>query len=160
MGWQKNKAKEGWIERCGVTVGLPLFESAKYAGKRAESKVISESHLDKLSVISIPDWIWSGSGIKAEVYHKMKNKFAEDSLLYLIAILQLGGKATDHQVKDYFNDAGQWPLHIVSARRNYFCCGENPVITSYPGKTVIGPKGKPNTVWFVNFKNLHKIINA
>lgn len=151
MTWKRNTSKEEWIERCGVTAGLPLFESAKDNP--------SQPSLSKREGVGrVPDWIWSGNGIKAAVYNQMKEKFAEDSLEYLNAIILLGGKATDHEVKDYFNDLEQWPLHIVSARRNYFCSGQNPIITSYPGKTVIGPKGKPNTVWFVNFKQLYKVI--
>ena len=148
MTWQKNSAKQEWIDRCGVTAGLPLFESVNHS--------IGTLPLLEPELIRMPDWIWSGTGIKAAVYNQMKEKFAEDSLEYLNAIIMLGGKATDHEVKDYFNDPEQWPLHIVSARRNYFCNGVDPIITSYPGKTVIGPKGKPNTIWFVNFKNLYK----
>lgn len=156
MTWQKNTYKEERIARCGVTVDLPLFESAREEVKKETSPSIPL--LIKEREVVMPDWIWSGNGIKAAVYNQMKEKFAEDSLEYLNAIIMLGGKATDHEVKEYFNDVEQWPLHIVSARRNYFCGGENPVITSYPGKTVIGPKGKPNTVWYVNFKNLYEII--
>lgn len=155
MTWQKNTAKEEWIERCGVTAGLPLFESAKTTSPL--TPLLTKERELKGEVV-MPDWIWSGNGIKASVFNEMKEKFAEDSLEYLNAIILLGGRATDHEVKDYFNDVEQWPLHIVSARRNYFCGGDSPIITSYPGKTVIGPKGKPNTVWFVNFKNLYKII--
>lgn len=156
MTWQKNTAKEEWIERCGVAAGLPLFESAKSQAQSAEPRTLSPMR-HALSD-SIPDWIWSGNGIKAEVYEKMQSKFALDSFDYLNAIILLGGKATDHQVKEYFNDAEQWPLHIVSARRNYFCNGDYPIISSYPGATIIGPKGKPNTVWYVNFNRLYKII--
>lgn len=153
MTWKRNIAKEEYLERCGITAGLPLFESAKDCS--------SPSPLPKGRIeegFKIPDWIWTGSGIKAEVYHKMKNKFAEDSLLYLRAIIQLGGRATDHEVKEFFNDVEKWPLHIVSARRNYFTGDPRYIITSYPNKTVIGPKGKPNTLWFVDFTQLYKLI--
>jgi len=153
MTWQKNTAKEEWIERCGVAAGLPLFESAK-ATSPLTPLLAKERELKG----AVPDWIWSGNGIKAEIYEKMQSKFALDSFDYLNAIIMLGGKATDHQVKEYFNDVEQWPLHIVSARRNYFCNGEYPIISSYPGATIIGPKGKPNTVWYVNFNRLYKII--
>jgi hypothetical protein len=151
MTWKRNIAKEEYLERCGVTAGLPLFESAK-------SEVLPLAKGEDLGGVRLPDWIWSGSGIKSEIYHKMQNKFAEDSLLYLRAIIQLGGCASDHQVKEFFNDVEKWPLHIVSARRNYFTGHPYYAIKSYPNKTVIGPKGKPNTLWFVDFTQLYKLI--
>lgn len=150
MTWKRNILKEEYIERCGVTAGLPLFESAKDCHTEQSRSMTAD--------VRLPDWIWTGSGIKAEVYHKMKNKFAEDSLIYLRALIQLGGKATDHEVKEFFNDAEKWPLHIVSARRNYFTGDPYYAIKSYPNKTVIGPKGKPNTIWFLDFTRLYKLI--
>ncbi len=152
MTWKRNIAKEEYLERCGVTAGLPLFESAKI-----EVPLLAKEREQK-GEVALPDWIWSGSGIKSEIYHKMKNKFAEDSLLYLRAIIQLGGCASDHQVKEFFNDVEKWPLHIVSARRNYFTGHPYYTIKSYPNKTIIGPKGKPNTIWFLDFTQLHKLI--
>lgn len=151
MTWKRNIAKEEYLERCGITAGLPLFESAK-----ENVPVIPAVPAE----IKLPQWIWTGSRIKSEVFHKMKDKFAEDSLLYLRAIIQLGGCASDHQVKEFFNDAEKWPLHIVSARRNYFTGDPYYIIKSYPNKTVIGPKGKPNTLWFVDFAQLYKLIEV
>lgn len=108
----------------------------------------------------MPDWIWTGSEIKASVYQSMKEQFAEDSFEYLKAIIKLGGSATDHDVKEFFNDVEKWPLHIVAARRNYFTGSPYYLIESFPGRNKIGPKGKPNTIWYVNFKNLYTIINS
>jgi len=139
MSYRHNTFKEEMINRNGITWGLPLFEN-------------------KPSDCKIPDWIWNGNSIKAEIYSKMKEKFAEDSLEYLNAIIALGGAATDHEVKDYFNDEEKWPLHIVSARRNYFKGHPFYIITSYPGKTKPGPKGKPNTIWYVDFKQLYRLL--
>lgn len=153
MTWNKNIAKEKWIERCGVTAGLPLFESAKV-------NVPEKKEIKSLDEFRLPDWIWTGSGIKAEVYHKMKDKFAEDSLLYLRAIIQLGGKATDHEVKEFFNDPEKWPLHIVSARRNYFTGEPRHLIKSFPNKTLLGPMGKPNTIWYVDFTRLYQLVEG
>jgi hypothetical protein len=157
MTWTKNTAKEEWIDRCGVTAGLPLFESAKSTEHSAKSNQVG-AQLYAPGERDLPDWIWTGSGIKAEVYYKMQNKFAEDSLLYLRSIIQLGGKATDHEVKSFFNDQEKWALHIVSARRNYFTGDPYYIIKAYPNKTVIGPRGKPNTIWYVDFTQLYKLI--
>ncbi len=151
MSWKRNISKEEYLERCGVTAGLPLFESAKDCHTEHSRSMTDNFRL--------PDWIWTGTGIKAEVYHKMKDKFAEDSLLYLRAIIQLGGKATDHEVKEFFNDPEKWPLHIVSARRNYFTGDPRHLIKSFPNKTVMGPLGKPNTIWYVDFTRLYQLIN-
>lgn len=127
------------IKKHGIEYGLPLFEQTVY----------SKTH---------PMWLFNGNAIKAEVYNKMKTKFAEDSFLYLGAVLSLGGSATDHEVKEYFNDIDKWPLHIVSARRNYLVGNPYYVIESFPGETKTGPKGKPNTIWFVNYSNLYKTL--
>ena len=136
--YKYNEHKAERIMKFGVTVDLPLFNQ-------------SESNH--------PNWLWNGTGIKADVYNKMKNKFAEDSLLYLSALIALGGNATDHEVKEYFNDPEKWPLHIVSARRNYFIKNPFYLVQSFPGKEKLGPKGKPNTIWFINYQNLFKLTS-
>lgn len=158
MSWKPNIAKEEFIERCGVTAGLPLFESVKESLTKMNQNIVPIKSIPEPEVINMPDWIWTGTGIKAEVYHKMQDKFAEDSLIYLRAIIHLGGKATDHEVKEFFNDPEKWPLHIVSARRNYFCGEPRRIIKSFPNKTVKGPMGKPNTIWFVDFSRLYQLI--
>lgn len=150
MSWKRNIAKEEYLERCGITAGLPLFESIK----ESKSPYLREG----AKGMGLPDWIWTGSDIKAEIYNKMHNKFAQDSLLYLHAIIRLGGKATDHEVKEYFNDADKWPLHIVSARRNYFTGDPFYIIKSYPGLKKMGPKGSPNIIWCVDFAKLYQLI--
>jgi len=133
MTWQKNIHKQEMIERFGQTAGLPLFDSRP--------------------TTSLPDWIWNGNGISAEVYRKMELKFSDDAKEYLRALLLLGGQATDHEVKD----AIRWDLHIVSARRNDL--KKLGVVVSYPGKKKPGPYGMANTIWFVNYNQLYKIIN-
>lgn len=144
--YTQNQYKGEQICKHGVGWQLPLFDEP-----RANNQTGTRNK-------KIPDWIWSGNGIKAEVYHKMKDKFAEDSLDYLEAVIQLGGNATDHEVKAFFNNENKWPLHIVSARRNYFKNKPFYIITSYPGKVIIGPKGKQNTIWFIDFSKLKMIV--
>lgn len=142
MPFKRNLLKEELIGLHGEGYGLPLFDQTEEPSK----------------VVHMPDWIWDGSGIKAEVYRTMQEKFAEDSFEYLNAIIMMGGSATDHEIKEYFDDVDRWPLHIVSARRNYFCGEPHNIIVSFPDKSKIGPKGKPNTIWFVDFKRLYTII--
>lgn len=136
MSITQNKYKEHYIGKHGVTAGLPLFD-----GK----------------CVMLPDWVWNGDDLKAEIYYKMKAKFQEDSFYYLrVLIVQFGGTATDHEVKQFFNDPDKWPLHIVSARRNYF--KKSGIINHY-AKKVPGPLGQPNYKWYVDFKKLYKILN-
>lgn len=157
MTWTANPTKEELIALHGQGYGTPLFD--QIGEQTAVFKSSGEKQNKTLPATKMPDWIWTGKSVKAEVYNKMKDKFAEDSLEYLNAIIMLGGKATDHDIKEAFNDVERWPLHIVSARRNYFCGEPFNIITSYPGKTVIGPKGRPNTIWYVNFTKLYQILN-
>lgn len=154
MPYKPNIAKEEWLDRCGVTAGLPLFESVKTPPQ--SSPLIKG---EDIGGVRIPDWIWTGSGIKAEVYNKMKDKFAEDSLLYLRAIIQLGGKATDHEVKDFFNDPDKWTVAIISARRNYFTGDPFYVIKSFPNYKKMGPKKVPNVIWCVDFTRLYSLMS-
>ena len=114
--------------------------------------------LAKKPTITIPGWLLDGKEISAQVYYSMQDKFAEDSLKYLEALISLGGCATDHEIKEYFNDIEKWPLHIVAARRNYFTKAPFDIVRTYPGQTIMGPKGKPNTLWFINFKNLYHLV--
>jgi hypothetical protein len=141
MPFRPNIAKEEMIQRLGITAGLPLFNQEKEIPK-----------------IQHPDWLWSGNGIKAEIYNKLKNKFAEDALEYLNALINLGGKATDHEVMDFLNDRDQWPLHTVSARRNYLLDAPFYIVQSFPGQEVMGPKGRPRTIWSINYKNLFTLL--
>ncbi len=157
MSYKRNIAKEEWIERCGITAGLPLFENAKSIEQSAE-KNQRNSLPYAISDVKLPDWIWTGTSIKAEVFHLMKDKFAEDSLLYLRAIIQLGGRATDHEVKEFFNDPEKWTAAIVSARRNYFVGDPYYLVKSYPGYKKPGPKGIPNVIWCVDFAKLYQLI--
>lgn len=138
--FEKNAFKEERINRFGITADLPLFNQEK-----------------ELPAIQHPDWLWSGNGIKAEIYTKFQQRFAEEAFEYLNALITLGGKATDNEIKDYFNDNEKWPLHIVSARRNYFTKAPFYIVTSYPNSSVMGPKGRPNTIWFINYKNLFQL---
>lgn len=140
------------IDRFGETYGLPLFSTQETS---PPAPLLSKER----GVMKLPDWLWNGNDIKAAVYNAMKDQFAEDSFEYLKALIRLGGRATDHDVKEFFNDVEKWPLHIVAARRNYFTGSPYYLIESFPGQNKIGPKGKPNTIWFVNFKNLYTLTN-
>lgn len=142
----QNKVVQG-IEAEGESYGLPLF------GGSAEVEIIDSEK-------SIPLWLWSGNGIKVEIYRKMESVFAKESLEYLSALITLGGSATDHEVKSYLNDESRWPLHIVSARRNYFVKSPYYLITSYPDKKKLGPKRVLNTIWFIDFKKLNLILET
>ena len=132
MSYQENSYKREFIERNGQTAGLPLFDNAS---------------------VYLPDWIWSGTGLKAEVYARMHLKFSDDAREYLRALILLGGRGTDHEVKDELG----WALHIVSARRNDL--KKLGIVQSYEGNKKPGPYGQPNTIWYVNFKNLYTKIN-
>lgn len=137
MSFEENISKKKLIAQFGQAAGTPLFDSA--------------------GSWWLPDWIWNGNDVKAEIFYKMQEKFAADALTYLQALIKIGGSATDHEMKDHFNDVEKWPLHIVSARRNYF--KKSGIVECY-GKTKMGPKGKPNFIWHVNFRNLYKLING
>ena len=63
MGFDRNTYKEEFLLKNGVTAGLPLFDSAP--------------------AVHLPDWIWSGNGIKGEVYAKMALKFSDDCREYI-----------------------------------------------------------------------------
>lgn len=134
--FKNNPELEDRINRFGQTTDLPLFA------------------LENKSVKNIPAWIWDGSGIKAEVYERIKNsrKTNTDALKVLSEIIKKGGKATDHEVKK----ATGLDLHIVSARRNDL--KKLGWVTSY-GKKKMGPHGSPNTVWEVNYTKLFEDIN-
>ena len=151
MSYRQNENKMDMINRFGETYGLPLF-TQPHPNPSPKERGFGDN-------IKLPDWIWNGSDIKAAVYNAMKDQFAEDAFEYLKAIIKLGGRATDHDVKEYFKDVEKWPLHIVAARRNYFTGSPYYLIESFPGQNKIGPKGKPNTIWFVNFKNLYTLTN-
>ncbi|MBX3008645.1 MAG: hypothetical protein KF816_11550 [Melioribacteraceae bacterium] len=138
--FKQNAHKKELISKFGITHDLPLFNQEKEVPK-----------------IQHPDWLFNGNDIKAEIYHKMREKFADDAFVYLNALITLGGRATDHQIKDYLNDESNWPLHIVSARRNYFTNAPFYLVQSFPGQTIIGPKNRPNIIWFLNYKNLLKL---
>lgn len=132
MGFEENLFKKEFIEKNGITAGLPLFDSAP--------------------AVYLPDWLWNGKEIKGEIYTRMALKFAADVKEYLRGILLLGGQATDHEVKNLLG----WDLHIVSARRNDL--KKLGIICSYPGRSKMGPYGQPNTIWNVNLNQLYKKI--
>jgi hypothetical protein len=144
--YTRNLQIEDMIERLGVTAGCPLFNQEK-------ENTINNPDV----VIQHPDWLWSGNSMKAEIYNRLKTKFADDAFEYLNALIALGGRATDHQIKEYFNDNEKWTLAIVSARRNYFTKAPYYLIQSFPGQKSMGPKGVANIIWFINYKNLFNL---
>lgn len=152
MPWQPNTDKERLIRKHGVTYGLPLFETSPALSSSPQPSP------QRGEGVGMPDWIWSGSGVKAEVFELLKNKFNQDAIEYLKAIVSIGGRATDHEVKEKIN-SDRFPLHIVAARRNHWVGHPYYIIESFPGQKKKGPHGVANTIWFVNFKNLFKIIN-
>lgn len=140
MTFIHNAEKEERINRFGPTVDLPLFNQE-----------------NELPPVQHPGWLWSGNGIKAEIYNRMKDTFADNAFEYLQALINLGGRATDHEVKEYLNNPERWPLHIVSARRNDLMKAPFFVVTSYPNQKRMGPNRMPNTIWFINYKNLFNL---
>jgi len=141
--YKRNYDKAEMITLYGAGYDLPLFNQ----GDNKAAPAIKQ-----------PDWLWNGEGIKAEVLEKMKNKFSEDKFIYLNALIAIGGRGTDHEVKEYLDDIDRWPLHIVSARRNDLMKSPFFLVTSYPDAKKRGPKGMPNTVWFINYKNLQSLL--
>lgn len=137
MPFEKNASKVDRINRFGITVDLPLFNQPKEERK------------------DLPGWIWSGTAMKADIYKSLKEKFNDDCMHYLEAIITLGGKATDHDVREYFGEPDKWTLAIISARRNDL--KKIGVIACY-GKKKTGPRGMPNYIWEVDFKQLYKIL--
>jgi hypothetical protein len=143
--YRVNSEKEQRINEFGITVDLPLFNQPQDVPR-----------------IQHPDWLWSGSSIKAEVYNTLKEKFAVDSFEYLNALLKLGGRATDHEVMSYFNNPEKWPLHIISARRNYFVESPFYIVTSFPDQKIRVQLSNGRivyrTIWIVNYKNLFSLM--
>lgn len=145
-----NPLLEEQIMRRGVTVGLPLFEQPKDTADQ------DTRHL--------PHWVWDGSGIKAEIYNKLKHcrKWKQNQLEVMQAMITLGGSATDNELKE----VTELEINIVTARRNDLV--QLGLVTSFPDnakpkksngepqvKKKLGPHGVANTLWFVNFKNLY-----
>ena len=123
------------INRFGQTADLPLFEQPNLK----ENK-------------KYPNWICNGTSVKAEVWSQIKNteKIAKDCWTVLKAIINAGGSATDHEIKQITG----LELHIVSARRNTLI--QIGYVKSSPGKKKMGPHGKLNTLWEIDFEVLRK----
>lgn len=137
MGFALNNYKQKLIDRYGQTYGSPLFDDGR--------------------TINLPCWIWSGDGLKAEVYQQMKARFADQHLMYLTALIKLGGSATDaeiaHEIKQMY--AADIPNSTISARRNFFV--ERGIVRSF-GKRKLGPKGATNTIWEINYQSLKQYL--
>lgn len=148
MPYKHNPWLRERINNKGITDGLPLFEQ------------------NKTPTNKIPHWIWDGSRIKAEVYDKLKNsdKWVKDQLQVLCCMIELGGSATDNEIKE----ASGLEINIVTGRRNDLV--KMGYVTSYPDhskkdkdgkpgvKKKLGPKGVANTLWFVDFKKIYSTI--
>jgi len=147
MSWKANASKIDRINRFGQTVDLPLFNKETSPPTPL---------LSKEREIRMPDWIWDGSSVKAEVYNELKEKFAEDSVIYLKKLIEVGGRATDNEIMNVFNNKDKWPLAIVSARRNYW--KKIGIIQGFQDKWKLGPHGRKNTIWYVNLKKLKEVM--
>ena len=130
-----NSVKENLINKYGQTYGLPLFEGDKGVIKKSHlaspsrkkaireshlaspsrKKAIRESHLASPSLVSrMPNWIWDASGVKAEVYNKLKKHFSNSRIKVIEAMLKLGGAATDEEI----SNLSGLKVSSVNGRRN------------------------------------------
>jgi hypothetical protein len=150
MSWKANADKIDRINRFGQTVDLPLFENPPAPLESPEPPLLKGDNSARM-----PDWIWDGSSVKAEVYDELKEKFAEDSVIYLKKLIEVGGRASDNEIMNAFNNKDKWPLAIVSARRNYW--KKIGIIQGFRDKWKLGPHGRKNTIWYVNFKKIKEV---
>ncbi len=141
LSYKPNILKQERIERFGVTVDLPLFNQEKSLPVKYQN---------------LPDWVFDGSEFSQIAYNKFEKHLGDQQIKYLNAVIQLGGKATDNDVREYFNDPILWPSGKVSARRN--ALKDLGIINSNPDSHVDGPFGSPNAVWSVNFKKLYMLL--
>lgn len=141
LSYKHNILKQELIERNGITYGLPLF---------SQEKSVPVKHQN------LPDWIFDGKEFSQTAYNRFEKHFNDQQIKYLNAILQLGGKATDNEVREFFNDPIAWPNGKVSARRN--ALKDLGIVNSNPDAHVKGPFGSPNAVWSVNFKKLYMLL--
>lgn len=131
----KNKAKERIIKKYGETAGLPLFNQ------------IDDVDENNMPIIRIPDWVYSGTGNKSKIYHELKDTWHENRIKVLDALIELGGAATDNEVKE----RSKLEVNIVTGRR--YDLVQLGLVFAY-GKKKIGPHGAANTVWCVNFSKV------
>lgn len=124
--------------------------NAKKFEEVAEDQTAGLTLFDQPRYLDLPAWLWDGSAVKAEAYNKLKEHFNTRCCEYLIAIIRIGGEATDNEIKELLD----WPASSVSARRNEL--KELGIIVSF-GKTKPGPYKCSNTVWSINFNQLNKI---
>lgn len=136
MTFTPNLDKQERINRFGQTVDLPLF-----------AKEVVEAKPET----GLPNWIWNGSQIKAEVYDELKFNLSESRMQVVIALLKLGGSGTDVEIVE----VSQMEKSSVNARRNELV--KLGVIKSYPGKVQLGKYGKPNTIWYLCYEKLKEI---
>jgi hypothetical protein len=141
MPYKQNILKQERIDRYGVTVDLPLFNQEKSIPVKYQN---------------LPDWVFDGSDFSKEAYNKFEKHFSDQQIDYLNAVLRLGGKATDNDVRELFNDPVAWPSSKVSARRNALI--KLGIIYSDPTAHIDGPFGVPNAVWSVNFKKIYMLL--
>lgn len=136
-----NPLKENLINKYGQTFGLPLFEDkAQYKASPTQR--------------NLPNWIWDASGVKAEVYNKLKGHLAESRLKVIMAMLKLGGAATDEEI----HEQSGLRLSSVNARRNELIT--LGVIYSFNYVKKLGSSGVPNTVWHLNLNKLHEFYSS
>lgn len=141
-----NKLAEMIEERGDQSLGLPLFEQTT-------------------TYKNLPKWIADGSGVKAEVYERIKKHISTtaDLILVMEALLTNGGNATDYEIEQLTG----LPINVITARRNDWM--ELGVVSSKVDwqnstdekKVPIKRKGKSNikvTVWFVDFKKLQELL--
>lgn len=136
--WKVNEKKKRLIKKYGITAGLPLFDS-----------VLPSSNL--------PDWIWNGTEMKAEVYEKLSEHYKVKGMMeYIETVIKLGGNATDNEVEASSN----LRPNIITARRNNLM--EHGIVRTFKnGEETLcrmGPYGVKNTIWFLNFKALQEVL--
>jgi len=133
--------KQERIDRLGITADLPLFNQEKSVPVKYQN---------------LPDWVFDGSDFSKEAYTKFEEQFNDQEIQYLNAILQLGGKATDNQVREFFDDPIKWPSGKISARRNALIF--LGIINSNPDSFIKGPFRAKNAVLSVNYKKIYMLL--
>ena len=130
MAFVLNRKKIERIQRKGITVDCPLFVGIEDA-------------------VYIPSWIWIANEIKRETLDLLCHHFNRQLVMYIKAMVQFGGKATDNDIAKI---TGWYPSTVSARRNNLIRIG---IVDVDPEKKKIGPFTAPNKIWSLNFDRLY-----